>query len=74
VNCKFHPEREARVSCQKMNIGYCQECLDNCEACTDPCTYCKFRPQCIIWELCRNSAKRRRLEAEAKGLKPPADA
>lgn len=67
MNCRFHPERDARVTCQKMDIGYCQECLDNCEACTEPCGYCKFRPQCIIWELCRRSEKRYRLELEAKG-------
>lgn len=65
--CKYHPDREAYVTCQKMEIGYCEECLDNCEACTDPCTYCKFRPQCIIWELCRRSAKRYALERAAKG-------
>ncbi|MGD8562221.1 MAG: hypothetical protein PVG03_06795 [Desulfarculaceae bacterium] len=68
MNCRNHPDREVRVTCQKMNIGYCQDCLDNCEACTDPCGYCKFRPQCIIWELCRRSEKSRRMSAEAKGL------
>jgi len=67
MDCKYHPGREAFVQCQKMMIGYCQECLENCEACTDPCTYCKFRGQCIIWEMCRKSKKRYRLEREAKG-------
>ncbi len=66
--CKNHPDRDAVVSCQKMDIWYCQECLDNCEACTDPCGYCKFRPQCIIWELCRRSEKRYELERKAKGM------
>jgi hypothetical protein len=68
--CKNHPEREAIVKCQKMDIGYCQECLDNCEACTDPCGYCKFRSSCIIWELCKRSPKRYQLEREAQGLPP----
>jgi hypothetical protein len=67
MQCRFHGEREAYVICQKMETGYCKECLDACEACTDPCTYCKFRPQCLIWELCRNSDKRRRLEEAARG-------
>ncbi|MBW1868392.1 MAG: hypothetical protein JRI73_03660 [Deltaproteobacteria bacterium] len=66
MECRYHPGREAFVQCQKMAIGYCQECLEDCEACTDPCTYCKFRSQCIIWEMCRKSAKRYRLEREAK--------
>ncbi len=66
MQCRYHPDRESRVKCQKMDIGYCQECLDNCEACTDPCGYCKFRWGCIIWELCRKSDKRYRLESEAK--------
>lgn len=65
--CKFHPDRQARVQCQKMAIGYCQECLDNCEACTEPCGYCKFRTGCIIYELCRKSDKALRLKAEAQG-------
>jgi hypothetical protein len=65
--CKYHPEREARVQCQKMGIGYCQECLDDCEACTEPCGYCKFRTGCIIYELCRKSDKAKRLREECRG-------
>ena len=68
MQCKYHPDREAYIKCEKMEIGYCQECLDNCEACTDPCTYCKFRSQCIIRELCRKSEQRYRLEEAAKGV------
>jgi len=67
MQCRNHPDREAAVACQKMEIGYCRECLQNCEACTDPCGYCKFRSQCLIWELCRKSEKRYRLEAASKG-------
>ncbi|MBW2005259.1 MAG: hypothetical protein JRI72_11770 [Deltaproteobacteria bacterium] len=67
MKCRYHPDREARVTCQKMGIGYCQECLDNCEACTDPCAYCKYKQSCIIWELCRKSEKRYRLERAATG-------
>jgi hypothetical protein len=67
MKCRYHLNRDAKVVCQKMGIGYCQECLDNCEACTDPCTYCKFRQGCIIWELCRKSEKRYRLEKAASG-------
>ena len=57
--CRHHPDRDACVLCQKMEVAYCQECLDNCKACTDPCLYCKFRPSCVIWELCRKEAKKR---------------
>jgi len=71
MTCKNHPDRETYVSCQKMEIGYCRDCLDNCEACTDPCGYCQFRTQCLIWELCRRSEKRYRLEEEAKGASTP---
>ncbi len=67
MECRYHPGREAYVQCQKMAVGYCQECLEDCEACTDPCTYCKSRSQCIIWEMCRKSEKRYRLQREAKG-------
>jgi hypothetical protein len=38
-------------------------------ACTDPCVYCKFRSSCIIWELCKKSEKRYRLEKAAMGEK-----
>lgn len=70
MECRNHPEREAQVVCQKLNIGYCQECLDNCMACTDPCGHCQFRKTkvCIIWELCRKSERRYELERAAKGL------
>ena len=57
MKCRFHPDREARVTCQKMETGYCQECLETIETCTDPSGYCKFRPQCIIWERCRIRGK-----------------
>jgi hypothetical protein len=61
--CRHHPERDACVVCQKMEVAYCQECLDNCRACTDPCLYCKFRQSCVIWELCRKEARKRCKEA-----------
>jgi len=67
MKCRFHADREAYIKCQKMEIGYCRECLENCEACTDPCGYCKFRFQCIIWELCKKSEEKSRLERGAKG-------
>jgi hypothetical protein len=57
--CRHHPDRNACVLCQKMEVAYCQECLDNCRACTDPCLYCKFRQSCVIWELCRKEARKR---------------
>ncbi len=54
IKCVNHPDREARVPCQKANVrGYCQECLDNGAPCFDPELYCKFRSQCIIYELAR---------------------
>ena len=64
--CRHHPDRDACVLCQKMEVAYCQECLDNCKACTDPCLYCKFRQSCVIWELCRKEARKRCKENEAE--------
>ncbi len=66
-HCSRHPERPSVIKCHKMERAFCQQCLDECEACTDPCTYCKFRPQCVIWELCRKSEKRYQREREIKG-------
>jgi len=65
MKCANHPERDAVVECTKLKVGYCRECLENCEACTDPCGYCKHRSQCVIWEMCRKSEKRYQLEREA---------
>jgi hypothetical protein len=64
--CRHHPDRDACVVCQKMEVSYCQECLDNCRACTDPCLYCKFRRECVIWELCRKEARKRCKENEGE--------
>ena len=66
-NCALHPDRPSVITCHKMNRHYCQECLDECEACTDPCGYCKWRPQCVIWELCRKSERRYEKEREMRG-------
>ncbi|MEW6263931.1 MAG: hypothetical protein AB1641_12720 [Thermodesulfobacteriota bacterium] len=65
--CLKHPDRPAAITCLKMDLGYCQECLDECEACTDPCAYCKFRPQCVIWELCKRHPRRYEKEKEIRG-------
>jgi len=58
MNCKNHPERQAVAVCQKHTTGYCGECcecldINECCKCSDPKLYCKFRTQCIIWELLR---------------------
>jgi hypothetical protein len=63
MDCRFHPDRDARVVCQKMQYGYCEECIENCGACTDPKAYCKSRPQCIVWELCKKTVKKSRQKA-----------
>ena len=67
MKCRNHQDREARVICQKMETGYCRECFETIETCTDPSGYCKFRTQCIIWELCRTRQK------EAEDLTPNQD-
>ncbi len=58
--CRFHPERPARFRCMKYGYDYCVECLESCEACTDPELYCRHRTQCMIWELCRKTVRKRK--------------
>jgi hypothetical protein len=65
--CHNHPDIEARVTCQKNNTrGYCQECLDRGVPCFDPELYCKFRGQCVIWELARENGFHRRGQEEPR--------
>ena len=60
TKCHNHPDREARVVCQKIGFrGYCQECLDQGASCFDPSIYCKFRGQCLIRELARENGVNR---------------
>jgi hypothetical protein len=66
MECRFHPGRQACVECQKFEFYYCQECLDQCRAGTDPCLYCKFRTGFVIWELCRQEARKRCKEERPK--------
>ncbi len=58
MKCRFHPDREVEVVCNKMEYGYCRECLDKCQACTDPEIYCRHRTSCFIWEMCRKQVRR----------------
>ncbi len=51
MECRYHPDREASVVCQKMGTGYCESCMDAGVDCIDPTAYCKFRTQCMVWEL-----------------------
>jgi hypothetical protein len=60
MKCRFHSDREAEVICNKMEYGYCRECLDDCRACTDPEIYCRHRTACVIWEMCRKQVRRSR--------------
>ncbi|RLD51635.1 MAG: hypothetical protein DRI97_15460, partial [Bacteroidetes bacterium] len=62
MNCKNHPDRPAVAVCQKHQLGYCKECCDcqdltECCGCSDLNIYCKFRSQCLIWELSRSRRK-----------------
>ena len=63
MKCKKHPEREAIARCQKHETGFCGECceclnIDHCCDCIDPKLYCKFRTQCVIWEMSRDRRKK----------------
>jgi len=62
VNCKNHCQKQSVANCQKHQVGYCKECcecqdLTECCGCSDPNLYCKFRSQCLIWELSRSRRK-----------------
>jgi hypothetical protein len=58
--CRYHPDREAKFLCNKMEYGYCEECLEDCTACSDPELYCRHRTQCFIWESCRKVVRKRK--------------
>ena len=64
MQCKNHSDREAVVPCQKHQTGYCGECLENGVSCTDPSIYCKFRTQCVIWEMGREGRKKTVIEQD----------
>ena len=66
MKCKKHPDREAIAICQKHQAGFCRECCEcrdslYCCNCVDPKLYCRFRTQCLVWELSR---ERRKLAAK----------
>lgn len=63
--CRFHPDRNTMVYCSKHEWGYCEECLASCRACTDPELYCRYRTSCIIWEMCRETIRRKRRDADS---------
>jgi hypothetical protein len=65
MHCRNHPDRDAAVPCQKHLTGYCSECLENGVSCTDPSIYCKFRPQCVIWEMGREARRKQVLDEES---------
>jgi hypothetical protein len=58
-HCRFHPERDALLWCEKYDYGYCGRCLEQ-SLCTDPELYCKFRDRCRIWYSSRERRKHRR--------------
>ncbi len=62
MNCINHPDRLAFSICQKYNRGYCQKCC----ICTDPKGYCKYRTQCIGWQICQKKKKKSTIERSVK--------
>jgi hypothetical protein len=63
MRCKNHPGREAIALCQMHEVGFCQECcdcfnFDQCCECIDLELYCKFRSQCITWEMSMDRRKK----------------
>ncbi len=48
--CRNHPDLEGVFPCLKHQIAYCQSCFEEGPSCSDPKLYCKFRPQCLIYE------------------------
>ncbi len=59
--CHLHPDRDANVPCQKVNLrGYCEDCLEEGAPCFDPGIYCKFRPSCVIWARAREAGRHRK--------------
>jgi hypothetical protein len=59
AHCRFHPERDAVICCEKYEYGYCRRCLEQ-STCTDPGLYCKFRDRCQIWYAGRERRRSRR--------------
>jgi hypothetical protein len=56
THCRFHPERDAFIWCEKFEYGYCLRCLEQ-SRCTDPELYCKFRDRCRIWYASREERR-----------------
>lgn len=55
MKCFHHPEREAFAFCMKYKEAYCQECC----SCRHAHDYCKFRTQCLNWQICSKKNKER---------------
>ena len=55
-HCIRHPDRPGRHFCSK----YAEHLCDECMACRDPKIYCKFRGSCVINELEKRAARRKR--------------
>lgn len=65
THCRFHPERDALLWCEKYEYGYCGPCLEQ-SICTDPDLYCKSRDRCRIWYAFREGrSNRQRQEGDA---------
>lgn len=68
THCRFHPERDALICCEKYEYGYCRQCVEQC-TCTDPELYCKFRDRCSFWYVSREKLKHRRRQEGGLGVR-----
>lgn len=68
IKCRNHPDIDTPIVCQKNDSrGYCPQCLEEGAPCFDPEVYCKFRSQCVIWELAREKGLHRQSDEAAEG-------
>jgi hypothetical protein len=60
MECPRHPGCEARYRCEKYEVMMCERCM----TCRSPKVHCKYRQQCLIWELLKEEIEKE--EAEKK--------
>jgi len=60
MNCERHPDRKATGYCEKYNRYLCEDCMH----CQDPSIYCKFRKQCVVWEIERHGTGEETVQKE----------
>jgi hypothetical protein len=65
ATCPHHRDQELIAECIKFSRRFCAKCFHDSKTreqavCLSPHSHCKYRTSCLVWELSKDSRRKRK--------------